>query len=236
MIRFDNVSKRYDGAREALSNVSIEIAAGELAFLTGRSGAGKSTVLKLVALLERPTRGQVTVGGRQLSKLSHREIPAYRQQIGMVFQDNRLLNDRSAYENVALPLIISGTGEREIGRRVRAALDQVGLLDREKYPPRTLSAGEQQRLSIARAIVSRPTVLIADEPTGNLDSRSSAEILSFMRRAVTDYGQTIVMVTHDPVAASYADRVLVLADGALVHEIHEPTTDSVVDFMKTFGE
>lgn len=213
MIRFDNVSKRYDGAREALSNVSIEIAAGELAFLTGRSGAGKSTVLKLVALLERPTRGQVTVGGRQLSKLSPREIPAYRQQIGMVFQDNRLLNDRSAYENVALPLIISGTGEREIGRRVRAALDQVGLLDREKYPPRTLSAGEQQRLSIARAIVSRPTVLIADEPTGNLDPDLSLEIMTLFRR-LNQVGVTMLIASHDlPLVEHFGSRRIVLSGG-----------------------
>ena len=213
MIRFDNVSKRYDGAREALSNVSIEIAAGELAFLTGRSGAGKSTVLKLVALLERPTRGQVTVGGRQLSKLSPREIPAYRQQIGMVFQDNRLLNDRSAYENVALPLIISGTGEREIGRRVRAALDQVGLLDREKYPPRTLSAGEQQRLSIARAIVSRPTVLIADEPTGNLDTDLSLEIMTLFRR-LNEVGVTMLIASHDlPLVEHFGSRRIVLNGG-----------------------
>lgn len=213
MIRFDNVSKRYDGAREALSNVSIEIAAGELAFLTGRSGAGKSTVLKLVALIERPTRGQVTVGGRQLSKLSHREIPAYRQQIGMVFQDNRLLNDRSAYENVALPLIISGTGEREIGRRVRAALDQVGLLDREKYPPRALSAGEQQRLSIARAIVSRPTVLIADEPTGNLDPDLSLEIMTLFRR-LNEVGVTMLIASHDlPLVEHFGSRRIVLSGG-----------------------
>ena len=208
MIRFENVSKRYDGGREALSSVSIEVAAGELAFLTGRSGAGKSTVLKLVALIERPTRGQVIVGGRQLSKLSYREIPAYRQQIGMVFQDNRLLN-----ENVALPLIISGTGQREIGRRVRAALDQVGLLDREKYPPRALSAGEQQRLSIARAVVSRPAVLIADEPTGNLDPELSLEIMTLFRR-LNEVGVTMVIASHDlPLVERFGSRRIVLSGG-----------------------
>lgn len=213
MIRFENVSKRYDGGREALSSVSIEVAAGELAFLTGRSGAGKSTVLKLVALIERPTRGQVTVGGRQLGKLSYREIPAYRQQIGMVFQDNRLLNDRSAYENVALPLIISGTGQREIGRRVRAALDQVGLLDREKYPPRALSAGEQQRLSIARAVVSRPAVLIADEPTGNLDPELSLEIMTLFRR-LNEVGVTMLIASHDlPLVERFGSRRIVLSGG-----------------------
>ncbi len=213
MIRFDNVTKRYDGAREALSSVSIEVAAGELAFLTGRSGAGKSTVLKLVALIERPTRGHVTVGGRQLGKLSHREIPAYRQQIGMVFQDNRLLNDRSAFENVALPLIISSTGQREIGKRVRAALDQVGLLDREKYPPRTLSAGEQQRLSIARAIVSRPKVLIADEPTGNLDPDLSLEIMTLFKR-LNDVGVTMIIASHDlPLVERFGSRRIMLSGG-----------------------
>jgi cell division transport system ATP-binding protein len=213
MIRFENVSKRYDGAREALSNVSIEVAAGELAFLTGRSGAGKSTVLKLVALIERPTRGQVIVGGRPLGKLGYHEIPAHRQQIGMVFQDNRLLNDRSAYENVALPLIISGIGEREIGRRTRAALDQVGLLDREKYPPRALSAGEQQRLAIARAIVSRPKVLIADEPTGNLDPDLSLEIMTLFRR-LNEVGVTMLIASHDlQLVQKFGSRRIVLSGG-----------------------
>jgi cell division transport system ATP-binding protein len=213
MIRFENVSKRYDGAREALSNVSIEVAAGELAFLTGRSGAGKSTVLKLVALIERPTRGQVIVGGRPLGTLGYHEIPAYRQQIGMVFQDNRLLNDRSAYENVALPLIISGIGEREIGRRTRAALDQVGLLDREKYPPRALSAGEQQRLAIARAIVSRPKVLIADEPTGNLDPDLSLEIMTLFRR-LNEVGVTMLIASHDlQLVQKFGSRRIVLSGG-----------------------
>ena len=213
MIRFENVTKRYDGGHEALSGVSIEVAAGELAFLTGRSGAGKSTVLKLVALIERPTRGQVIVGGRQLNKLAYREVPAYRQQIGMVFQDNRLLNDRSAYENVALPLIISGTGQREIGRRVRAALDQVGLLDREKYPPRALSAGEQQRLSIARAVVSRPAVLIADEPTGNLDPELSLEIMTLFRR-LNEIGVTMLIASHDlPLVVRFGSRRIVLSGG-----------------------
>ncbi|MBM4221220.1 MAG: cell division ATP-binding protein FtsE [Gammaproteobacteria bacterium] len=213
MIRFENVSKRYDGGREALSNVSIEVAAGELAFLTGRSGAGKSTVLKLVALIERPTRGQVIVGGRPLGKLGYRDVPAYRQQIGMVFQDNRLLNDRSAYENVALPLIISGTGEREIGRRTRAALDQVGLLDREKYPPRALSAGEQQRLGIARAIVSHPKVLIADEPTGNLDPDLSLEIMNLFRR-LNEVGVTMLIASHDlQLVEKFGSRRILLSGG-----------------------
>lgn len=213
MIRFDNVTKRYDGAREALTGVSLEVAAGELAFLTGRSGAGKSTVLKLIALIERPTRGTVTVDGRNLGRLKPREIPYHRQQIGMVFQDNKLLGDRSAFENVALPLIINGTGQREIGRRVRAALDQVGLLDRERHPPRTLSAGEQQRLGIARAIVSRPKVLIADEPTGNLDPDLSLEVMTLFKR-LNAVGTTMLIATHDlQLVEHFGSRRITLAGG-----------------------
>ncbi|MBL8200914.1 MAG: cell division ATP-binding protein FtsE [Chromatiales bacterium] len=215
MIRFDNVTKRYDGAREALKGVSFQVAPGELAFLTGRSGAGKSTVLKLIALIEHPTRGTVTVDGRNLGKLPDRDIPAHRQQIGMVFQDNKLLGDRSAYENVALPLIITGTGEREIGRRVRAALDQVGLLDRERYPPRALSAGEQQRLGIARAIVSRPKVLIADEPTGNLDPDLALEVMGLFKR-LNEVGTTMLIATHDlHLVERFGSRRIALSGGQI---------------------
>jgi cell division transport system ATP-binding protein len=213
MIRFDNVTKRYDGAREALRGVSFQVEPGELAFITGRSGAGKSTVLKLIALIEHPTRGTVTVDGRNLGKLKERLIPAHRQQIGMVFQDNKLLGDRSAYENVALPLIINGTGQREIGRRVRAALDQVGLLDRERYPPRALSAGEQQRLGIARAIVRRPKVLIADEPTGNLDSDLALEVMGLFKR-LNEVGTTMLIASHDlHLAERFGSRRIILIGG-----------------------
>jgi cell division transport system ATP-binding protein len=216
MIRFTNVTKRYDRAREALNGVSLEVADGELVFLTGRSGAGKSTVLKLIALIEHPTRGTVTVGGRNLGKLKDREIPAHRRQIGMVFQDNKLLNDRSAYENVALPLIINGTGEREIGRRVRAALDQVGLLDRERYPPRSLSAGEQQRLGVARAIVSRPKLLIADEPTGNLDPDLALEVMTLFKR-LHEVGTTMVIATHDlQLVEHFGSRQIILTGGQIL--------------------
>lgn len=216
MIRFENVSKRYDGAREALKGVSLEVADGEMVFLTGRSGAGKSTVLKLIALIEHPTRGTVTVAGRNLNRLKDREIPAHRRQIGMVFQDNKLLADRSAYENVALPLIINGTGEREIGRRVRASLDQVGLLDRERYSPRTLSAGEQQRLGIARAIVSRPKVLIADEPTGNLDPDLALEVMTLFKR-LHDVGTTMVIATHDlQLVEHFRSRQIILTGGQVL--------------------
>ena len=169
MIRFDRVFKRYPNGREALSEISFELATGEMAFLTGHSGAGKSTVLRLIALLERPTRGQVTVNGRNTSTLRRGAIPAFRRLVGVVFQDHRLLDDRPVYDNVALPLAIAGVPRREMDKRVRAALDQVGLLGRERSFPLELSAGEQQRVGIARAVITKPPVLIADEPTGNLD-------------------------------------------------------------------
>lgn len=215
MIRFEHVSKRYPGGREALEDVSFHVEAGELAFLTGRSGAGKSTVLKLIALIERPTRGQLLMEGRNVGRLADRHIPAHRRRIGMVFQDNKLLADRSAFENVALPLIIEGLGQREIGRRVRAALDQVGLLDRERQPPRTLSAGEQQRLGIARAIVNHPKVLIADEPTGNLDPELALEIMTLFRR-LNQAGVTMLIASHDlELVERFGSRRIVLSGGRL---------------------
>jgi cell division transport system ATP-binding protein len=215
-IRFEGVDKRYAGGRDALTGVSFELAAGEFAFLTGRSGAGKSTVLKLLGLLERPTRGAIVVDGRNVARLAARDIPAYRRQVGMVFQDNRLLPDRTAFENVALPLIIAGAPEREIGRRVRAALDQVGLLDRERARPPTLSAGEQQRLGIARAIVARPRLLIADEPTGNLDPDLSVEVMGLFRR-LSEVGVTMLVASHDlALVERLRARRLVLDGGRLV--------------------
>jgi cell division transport system ATP-binding protein len=215
MIRFEAVSKRYPGGRDALEDVSFGVTPGEFAFLTGRSGAGKSTVLKLVALIERPTRGAVVVEGRNIGRLPDRDIPAHRRRIGMVFQDNKLLADRSAYENVALPLIINGTGEREIGRRVRAALDQVGLLDRERYPPRALSAGEQQRLGIARAVVTRPSLIIADEPTGNLDGDLALEIMELFRR-LNQVGVTLLIASHDlALVERFGNRRIVLSGGRI---------------------
>ena len=196
MIRFEDVTKRYDGGREALSHVSIHVDPGELVFLTGHSGAGKTTLLKLIALIERPTRGHVFVEGRNVGRLPRRAIPRYRRQIGMVFQDHKLLDDNSAFENVALPLIIAGLPQREIDRRVRAALDQVNLLGKEKNTPRMLSTGEQQRVGIARAVVARPKLLIADEPTGNLDPDLSLEIMQLFRR-FNDIGVTMLIATHD---------------------------------------
>jgi cell division transport system ATP-binding protein len=169
MIRFNDVYKRYENRHEALSGLSFHLKNGEMAFLTGHSGAGKSTLLKLIALIERSTHGQVVVNNQNLTHLPKSKIPYYRRQIGLVFQDHNLLHDRTVFDNVALPLVIAGENHREIGRRVRAALDKVGLLGKERNLPIALSGGEQQRVGIARAVVNRPPILLADEPTGNLD-------------------------------------------------------------------
>jgi len=196
MIHFENVHKRYPSGRDALSGVSFELEKGEMAFLTGPSGAGKSTLLKLIALIERPTRGTVLVNSQNTSRIRRRQIPHFRRRIGIVFQDHKLLNDRTIFDNVALPLVIAAQRRREIERRVRAALDQVGLLGREKLSPLTLSAGEQQRVGIARAVASRPDLVIADEPTGNLDPELSLEIMQLFGR-FNDVGVTILIATHD---------------------------------------
>ncbi len=215
MIRFENVQKRYPGGREALAGVSFELGRGELAFLTGPSGAGKSTLLKLIALIERPTRGTVLVNGQNTSRLTRRRIPKYRQRIGVVFQDHKLLYDRSVFDNVAVPLVIAGMTPREIGKRVRAALDQVGLLDRESHRPITLSTGEQQRVGIARAVAGRPDVLIADEPTGNLDPELSLEIMRLFVR-FHEVGVTLLVATHDlDLVAQLGQRRIQLVGGRL---------------------
>ena len=218
MIVFENVAKRYPNGREALAGVSFNIQPGEFVFLTGRSGAGKSSVLKLIALLERPTRGTVTVGGQNTGKLKSGRIPAYRRAIGVVFQDHKLLLDRPIYDNVALPLVVAGTPLREIDRRVRAALDQVGLLGRERSAPTELSVGEQQRVGIARAVISKPQLLIADEPTGNLDDEMGAEILQVIRD-IHAAGTTVIFATHQSrLARELRQRVLVLEGGRLVKD------------------
>ena len=215
MIQFESVYKRYPGGREALRGVSFHLERGEMAFLTGPSGAGKSTLLKLITLIEKPTRGTVLVNGQNTARVRRRGIPAFRQNIGIVFQDHKLLYDRSVFDNVALPLVIIGLGPREIARRVRAALDQVGLLGRERDAPVTLSTGEQQRVGIARAVASRPAVIVADEPTGNLDPELSLDIMRLFAR-FNEVGITLLIATHDLELIERFDcRRVRLADGLI---------------------
>jgi cell division transport system ATP-binding protein len=196
MIRFDQVFKRYANGREALAGVSFNIEAGALTFLTGHSGAGKSSILKLIALIERPTRGAVYVNSQNTAGVKSRGIPQFRRNLGVVFQDHKLLHDRPVKDNVALPLVIAGTPKREIDKRVRAALDQVGLLGKENSLPLELSTGEQQRVGIARAVVAKPPLLIADEPTGNLDPELALEIMKLFKR-FSEVGVTVVVASHD---------------------------------------
>jgi cell division transport system ATP-binding protein len=222
MIVFERVSKRYANGREALNNVSFTVHTGEMVFLTGRSGAGKSTVLKLIALLERPTRGAVVVAGRNTQTLKARHVAAYRRHIGVVFQDHKLLADRPVYDNVALPLAVAATPLKEIDRRVRAALDQVGLLGKERVLPLELSVGEQQRVGIARAVVSKPPLLIADEPTGNLDPDLSLEVMRLFRR-FQDVGVTVVIASHDHhLVREFGQRVIVLENGQVQGDAADP--------------
>ncbi len=215
MIQFDDVSKRYPNGHEAISHVSFGMAAGEMCFLTGHSGAGKSTLLRLIALIERSSKGQVVVGGQNLARLRRRRIPYYRRGIGIIFQNHRLLFDRTVFDNVALPLVIAGHRHQEIGRRVRAALDKVGLLDKERLYPITLSGGEQQRVGIARAVVNKPPLLLADEPTGNLDPDLSREIMDLFSR-FNQVGVTVLVASHDlDLIKRLEYRILTLKDGSL---------------------
>ena len=218
MIRFDNISKRYPSGLEALKRVNFELEAGEMAFLTGPSGAGKSTLLKLLMLMEIPSSGTLLINGKNLNRLSRSLIPSYRRQIGVVFQNHQLLSDRTVFENVALPLQISGYPSSETGRRVRAALDGVGLLGKESHNPLTLSGGEQQRVGIARAVVHKPKILLADEPTGNLDPALSTEIMALFRR-FQSVGVTILIATHDINLINSLDhRIMHLEDGMLTDD------------------
>ncbi len=215
MITFDNVTKRYPGSHEALTSVSFAIEQGEMVYVTGHSGAGKSTLLKLMAAIERPTSGTVLINNQNVSKLKEATLPYVRRKFGLVFQDHKLLYDRNCYHNVALPLAINGITGIEAGKRIRAALDKVSLLGKEKAMPITLSGGEQQRLAIARAVVSRPSILIADEPTGNLD-RNYAEDIMALFTAFQQVGVTVIIATHDALGnANYQNKVLHLNQGRL---------------------
>lgn len=215
IIAFNDVSKRYPGGLEALSGVSFAVEAGEMLCVTGHSGAGKSTLLKLVAAMERPSSGSVVVGGQNVASLTPRAVPFLRRKLGLVFQDQKLLFDRSVFDNVVLPLVVTGHAGRDAARRARAALDKVGLLEREKARPIALSGGEQQRLCIARAVVGRPAILIADEPTSSLDADSAREILDIFR-SFHQVGTTVVVSTHDASAVAYlAPRIMALVHGRL---------------------
>ena len=213
MIALSGVTKRYPGGHEALKDATLTIDEGEMVFLMGHSGAGKSTLLKLIAGIERPTRGSVVVNGQNVGALKARAIPYLRRNFGLVFQDHKLLFDRSVFDNVMLPLDILGYERREAGRRARAALDKVGLLGHEKAMPITMSGGEQQRLCIARAVVHRPAVLLADEPSGNLDAAYAAEIGELFR-SFNQVGATVVIATHDSqLAERLAPRLVTIASG-----------------------
>ena len=196
MIRFDNVSKQYPGGFEALLGVNYHLPRGQMAYLTGHSGAGKSTLLKLIALIERPSRGQIFLDGVNLNQMGKSKIPYIRRNIGIIFQNHQLLFDRNVYQNVALPLVIAGYRHQEVSKRVRAALDQVDLLNKENAMPVTLSGGEQQRVGIARAIVHKPPLLLADEPTGNLDPELSKEIMQLFER-FNQVGVSVLIASHD---------------------------------------
>ena len=219
MIRFQNVFKRYPNGREALINLSLDVASGEMVFLTGHSGAGKSTLLKLLALIERPTRGSLVVNGQYLATVNRSKIPAYRRQLGMVFQDHKLLADRSIFDNVSLPLVVANTAPRDVAKRVRAALDQVGLLKYEQARPVELSTGEQQRVGLARAVVTKPPLLIADEPTGNLDPDLSLEVMNIFRR-FQEVGVTVLIASHNvQLIEHFKARRIHLEGGRLIEEL-----------------
>ncbi|PPC92137.1 MAG: cell division ATP-binding protein FtsE [Methylobacter sp.] len=218
MLKFEHVSKRYPEAGEVLRNINFSLDHGEMAFLTGHSGAGKSTLLRLIAVIERCSRGHIWLDGASVNDAKTGQIPVLRRKIGLIFQDYKLLHDRTVFDNVALPLVIAGYGHQEIGRRVRAALDKVGLLGKENKYPVTLSGGEQQRVGIARAVVNKPPMILADEPTGNLDPELSSEIMKLFEQ-FQQVGVTILIATHDISLISKMNyRVLKLAQGELTSD------------------
>ncbi len=228
MIRFDKTTKRYPGGQDALRELTLDIEADEMVFLTGHSGAGKSTLLRLISLLERPSRGVLTVNGMNVGQVSTRAVPYFRRQIGMIFQDHRLLGDRTVLDNVAMPLVIRGARRAELKRRARAALDKVGLLDKERAMPGQLSGGEQQRVGIARAIVSKPPIILADEPTGNLDPELSLEIMQLFGQ-LNELGMCLLIASHDlDLVRQLQRRVLVLQQGQLIDDFRPAGGDDNV--------
>ena len=215
MLSFNHVFKRYI-ANDALIDVNFHLNKGEIAFLTGHSGAGKSTVLRLIAIMERCSRGQMLFDGQNLCRLREEDIPALRRKLGLIFQDYKLLADRTVFDNVALPLLVSGVGHYELARRVRAALDKVGLLTKEKKYPLTLSGGEQQRVGIARAVVNKPMLILADEPTGNLDPELSIEIMNLFEQ-FQQVGVSVLIATHEAkIIAETKHKVFQLDHGRIV--------------------
>jgi len=224
-----------DSEVRALDGVSVSFEAGKFTAIMGPSGSGKSTLMHCLAGLDSLTSGAVYIGETALADLNDKQLTELRRTaVGFIFQAYNLVPTLTAEENITLPLLLGGTKGDQAW--IDNVIDTVGLRDRLRHRPSELSGGQQQRVAVARALASQPTIIFADEPTGNLDSRTGAEILAFMRRAVRELGQTIVMVTHDPVAASYADRVIFLADGKVVDEMHEPTAERVLDRMKHFGD
>ncbi|CAB0150679.1 Cell division ATP-binding protein FtsE [Pseudidiomarina piscicola] len=218
MIKFEQVSKVYPGGFQALKNVSFAIEPGEMAFLTGHSGAGKSTVLKLISLMERPTAGRVLINNHDLKRIDRKEIAYARRDIGMIFQDHRLLMDRTVFDNVALPLMIEGYSLAEARKRVHAALEKVGLSDKVRHYPQMLSGGEQQRVGIARAVVNKPPLLLADEPTGNLDPKLSSEIIKLFED-FNRVGVSVLIATHDlGLIARMRYRTLTLKEGRMIND------------------
>lgn len=216
MIRFHDVTMRYPEGGEALRSVTFHVPPGQMVFITGHSGAGKSTMLRLIALMERCTRGRVVVGGHDLSRIRARHVPLYRRHLGVVFQDHRLLAERTVFDNVALPLVAAGYRRGQVRRRVRAALDLVGLLGKERLRPAVLSSGEQQRVGIARSVVHLPSLLLADEPTGNLDPDLSRHTMSLFKR-FNQLGSAVVVATHDlALARSMSQRIISLREGSMV--------------------
>ncbi len=234
-IEFQHVSRRFDNGHEALADVSVEFAEGSMTFLTGHSGAGKSTFLKLLLAADRPTRGRILVNGVDVAGLSRGRLPRYRQHLGVVLQDHHLLGQRTVFDNVATPLRVMGMREREVVRRVRASLSQVELLEKEKLYPRHLSTGEQQRVGIARAVVTRPKILLADEPTGNLDPDLSVHIMELFAR-FNHVGATVIIASHDvQLIRSMGLRILHLKQGQVVEDI-APTSADVAQVQVEAGQ